>query len=131
MEVRWLLRVGVLDIQHGVANRGAKAATPGVIEERNKSQRRQGHPFDRGDRIREIVLDADVHRSIVHVVLDSIAIDNLEPPGVFLAELDVGSQVQTPTKSIAAEVTDRGFIQVYPTDLSEDACQLHVTPMPD
>ena len=37
MEVRWLLRVGVVDVQHGVADRGAELVTPVVIEERHKS----------------------------------------------------------------------------------------------
>src|SRR6476661_3980802 len=99
MEVRWLLRVGVLDVQHGIADRCTKAVTPVVIEKRNHAQRRQGHSFDRCYRIRQIVLDANVDWGIVQIVLNAFAVDNLEFASVLLAKLEGGSQVQPPTKS--------------------------------
>src|SRR4029077_13980009 len=117
MEVRWLLRVGVLDVQHGIADRGTKGVTPVVIEERDHAQQRQRYSFDRCYRIRQIVLDADIDWGVVHIVLNAFAVDNLEFPGVLLAKLQAGSQVQTPTKSITAEVTCWGPVEVDPTDL--------------
>ena len=60
---------------HRSSKRGAELRTPVVIDKRNRAEKRQRNAFDRGYRIRKVILDANVDRCVVHVVLNAVAID--------------------------------------------------------
>ncbi len=70
----------------------------------------------------EIVLDADIDRRVVHIVLNAVAIDSLEFPDVFLAELQVRGQDQAPPTGVPLR-SSVGSCWCRPTDLPDDACQ--------
>src|SRR5215469_18285180 len=88
MEIRWPFRIGVVNVQHGIADRTGETLAPGVIDERNHAQQRQGHACDGRDRIAEIVFDGDVDRCVIHVFLYAAAVNNLELAAVLWSEIE-------------------------------------------
>ena len=75
----------------------------------------------------EVALDADVHRRVVHVVLDALAVDDRSRSTCF-AELDVRAEVDAPADGVAAEV-DSVVVEVVPLHLAQDAGDLDVAPV--
>ena len=81
------LSIGVPDVLHRASNRAAELFVPVVINKRNRAEKRKRNAFDRGYRIRKVILDADVDRCVVHVVLNAVAIDQTELAVVFSPNL--------------------------------------------
>src|SRR5271157_2203915 len=100
-----------------------------MVNEGNDAQDRQGYSFDWCHRITRVVLDADVSRSIVHVVRDTVSVNDLEFSNIVLSELDVGGQVHPPAVGSATQI-ELAWLRLNPADLSEDARHLHVSPLP-
>src|SRR5215813_674782 len=79
--------------------------------------------------IREVVLDGDIDRRIIHVVFDTFAINHFEPSCVPLSKLDVGTKVESPAEGATTEVDLVGVVSITPRHASKDACQLDISPL--
>ena len=64
-----------------------------MIDEGHEALDGQRLAEERPQRVLEVVLDADVHRGVVHVVLDAFAEHILQAHDV-LAEVEIGAQVE-------------------------------------
>src|ERR1700746_188473 len=102
-----------------------------MIKERNHTQYRQGHGFDRGDGIAEVVLDTDIDRCVVHIVLDAGTVHHHEFANTVFSEFEIRTEVHAPAKSVACEVDSVGPIGVNPRDLPENPSESCVPPAPN
>ena len=76
----------------------------------------------------EVVLDPDVHRRVVPVVLDALAVGDLQARHVLLRDLQVRADIEAPPGRAPAEVVPI-VVQVVPLDLPQHAGHLDVAPV--
>ena len=79
--------------------------------------------------IAEVVLDTDVDRRVVHVVLDTRAVNDHEFADSVFSELKIGTEVHAPAKCVAAQVERFGGVGVNPRDLPEYAPEPRIAPV--
>src|SRR5690349_12301594 len=100
-----ILSIGVIDAQHGPTHGRAELFAPGVINEGHDTDHWKCNTFHRRCCVARIVLDADIHRSIVHVVLNPFSIHQLSAEYIVATtELKIGTEVNSPSYSAVAEV---------------------------
>src|SRR5947209_8264269 len=83
------LRVGICNVHQRIACGGSETLAPGVIQEGNNAQYRQGYPNDRLLEVGEIVFYADVDGRIIHIVLYTLAINDLKLGNIVLGEIKI------------------------------------------
>ena len=97
-------RVGVVVVLARVAERAGESLVPRVIEEGDDADDREGLPRSGVTGFDEVVLDADVDRRVVHVVLDAFAEHELQPDTSCLAGVEVRAEVEAPAGGVARQV---------------------------
>src|SRR5688572_28926516 len=91
LERVWRLTIRVVDIHPRVTERAAELLAPRVIEEDHAA--RDGQRLaDEGRHGARVAFGTDIGRRVVHVVLDALTDDELEPEDV-LAGLEVGAEI--------------------------------------
>jgi len=98
------LGIGVFNVYERIADRTAEVAIPVVVEKRDDTQNRQGDSLDWLERIRKVVLHADIDWCIVHIVLNASTVNDRKSPNVILREIETRRYVDSPPEGVAAEV---------------------------
>src|SRR6185436_315015 len=91
------LPVGVVVVLTRLPGTRAELVVPRVVHEVAQGRDRHGLADDRGDGISDVGLDADVHRRVVHRVLDALTHDERAPDDIFGAGLEIAGEIEAPT----------------------------------
>jgi hypothetical protein len=122
------LRVAVVDVHERIADRARPSLVPVEVEEGHESEDRQRLAHHGPARVGEVVLDADVHRRVVPVVLHPVSVRHRAAEDV-PRDLQVRAEVEAPPGGAAAEVV-LVVVEVVPLHLAHDPGDLDVPPAP-
>src|SRR5262245_43770118 len=123
-----LLPAAVVDVQVRVPDRGGEPIAPAEVVEPDDPKDGEGLAGERPARVAGVGLDAYVHRRVVHVVLDALAVHDRGPDRAVHRRLDVGAEIHAPARLVAAEV-DGVVDRVRPGHVPIDRRQLDVAPL--